>query len=365
MKRRDFLRNTLMLGTSGLLPGTGFAATCGLLNAEPLEPIWNAAKGGRWNIVKEWLTLDPSLIHVRGDAMAIDSASVCPLNVYDGTVYHLAAAQAYDTNLLKYLISKGADIHAKDREGRTALNFAAAVNRKLEILKFIISQGDNLINGSEGSYNVPMSYILSRGDVETLQYFLSIGGDLGTERSSYRVSIESIMYNLNRMDMLEYLLDRVVPVNAKFGRDEMTLLHYAVNFCYRSDIEVVKYLVSRGADVNQKNRDGDTSLHKALSSLSSVLGRERFDDYLAALGERDRSGSRQESKQCREKIYQIVKYLVSQGADINAKNHRGLTPMHDAAGVSKECLEYLVSQGGDIHATTDWGRTLVERKCVR
>jgi ankyrin repeat protein len=51
---------------------------------------------------------------------------------------------------------------------------------------------------------------------------------------------------------------------------------------------------------------------------------------------------------CLSNSFQIVKYLVSNGADVNARNENGETPLHFAAKQSsKEIVQYLVDHGAD------------------
>jgi ankyrin repeat protein len=48
---------------------------------------------------------------------------------------------------------------------------------------------------------------------------------------------------------------------------------------------------------------------------------------------------------------EVMKYLISQVANVNAKNHGGTTSLHSAAfNRSVEILEVLVSQGADVNA---------------
>jgi len=54
----------------------------------------------------------------------------------------------------------------------------------------------------------------------------------------------------------------------------------------------------------------------------------------------------------------IVELLVSQGADINAQDNYGQTPLHYAADKQiVDMVELLVSQGVDINAQDNYGRT--------
>lgn len=55
-----------------------------------------------------------------------------------------------------------------------------------------------------------------------------------------------------------------------------------------------------------------------------------------------------------------MRWLVEQGADINARNKWGLTPLHDIiifAGGRLSTVELLFELGADIHAVTPDGNT--------
>jgi ankyrin repeat protein len=116
-------------------------------------------------------------------------------------------------------------------------------------------------------------------------------------------------------------IDRFV---AKFGDDVKaveaegfyagaTLLHTAAADC---NVAVVKYLVSKGADVNAPDNWGWTPLHRAARDNSNV---------------------------------EVLKYLVSQGADANVKNKGGATPLAMAMTMGKHprTIAYLESIGNN------------------
>ena len=58
-----------------------------------------------------------------------------------------------------------------------------------------------------------------------------------------------------------------------------------------------------------------------------------------------------------------VRYFVSQGADVNAKNDRGWMPLHSAAlsNSNVEVVKYLVSQGADVNARGNADITPLQR----
>ena len=57
-----------------------------------------------------------------------------------------------------------------------------------------------------------------------------------------------------------------------------------------------------------------------------------------------------------------VKFLVEElGADVNARDHNGYTPLHHAASRGdNELIRYLVSKGADVKAVSRSGQTTVD-----
>ena len=89
---------------------------------------------------------------------------------------------------------------------------------------------------------------------------------------------------------------------------------------YVKSLEMAKFLISKGADVNATDESGETPLHKGLKDVS------------------------------------IAKLYLEHGADVNAKNKYGDTPLHKIGGniaVAKLYLEH----GADIEATNGDGRS--------
>jgi hypothetical protein len=100
-----------------------------------------------------------------------------------------------------------------------------------------------------------------------------------------------------------------VDVNTKDEEDGDTALIMA---SYKGHLEIVKYLVEIGADVNAKNDEGDTALMGAI-----------YNDRL-----------------------EIVKYLVEHGADVNAKTENGVTVLMSATyNNNSEMVKFLVEHG--------------------
>src|SRR5207245_9142204 len=57
-----------------------------------------------------------------------------------------------------------------------------------------------------------------------------------------------------------------------------------------------------------------------------------------------------------------VKFLVEElGADVNARDHNGYTPLHHAASRGdNDLIRYLISKGADVKAVSRTGQTTVD-----
>ncbi|GAH12048.1 unnamed protein product, partial [marine sediment metagenome] len=56
----------------------------------------------------------------------------------------------------------------------------------------------------------------------------------------------------------------------------------------------------------------------------------------------------------------VAKLLIAKGADVNAKNRNGWTPLHRAAWQGhKDIVELLIAEGTDVNVKDNKGRSLL------
>ena len=156
-------------------------------------------------------------------------------------------------------------------------------------------------------------------------------------------------------------LDAGTDVNAKNSRN-WPPLHLAVSGGHK---EIVELLIAKGADINARDISNMTPLDEANRLAKHNFGRSKeiadllrkhggkmgadFDIHLAV-----RSGNAE-----------AVKQHLADGVDVNAKNKRGVTPLHYAAEGHREILELLIANGADVHAKSNEGTTPLDRAVSR
>jgi len=147
------------------------------------------------------------------------------------TVLMIASSYYYYDDMVEYSISEGVDVNLKDSEGKTALLWASS--NSLENAKILISSGAK-VNEAANDGMTPF-----------LQSTLGV--------SSGKVPIE----------ICELLRNKGANINASLQRKSAmgwTALHYAV---VNGDLELVKYLIKHGANVNKSTGEGSSPLFLA------------------------------------------------------------------------------------------------------
>ncbi|GFR13600.1 hypothetical protein TNCT_444961 [Trichonephila clavata] len=163
-----------------------------------------------------------------------------------------------------------------------------------------------------------------------------------------------------RQEMVQFLLENGANINAKTEtRGEETPLSLAVNKAcpiYQQGtaedhqkyiekyVEIIKLLIREKADVNASDplgwavgQGGSINLVKLLVENGAVI----LDGHLHAAAN---AGNKD-----------IAEFLIDNGADINAQNAQGSTPLHKVSGI--DTLKLLIERGAKVNIKNGEGFT--------
>ena len=233
-------------------------------------------------------------------------------------------------NISELLLTRGADVNEKDvHSGMTLLHAAPYMGLKDAVELFIVHGAD--VNAKDENGMTPLHAVIvgspvsqshKKGMVEVL---ISKGADVNVTDSQGGTPLWYAKEG-GYKEIVELLRKH----GAKDAAPGASLhLHQAAS---KGDIDEIKSLIARGADINTKDKEGRTPLHTAARS-------------------------------CQKELVQL---MLAKGADVNTKDKRGWRPLDEAVtGGHKEVVELLIEAGADVNVQSEAGYTPLQTACFR
>lgn len=282
---------------------------------------------------------------------------------------HFAVRQGFsDAALL--LLDRGADVNQVTGDNTSPL-LMALINGHFDLAKRMLDRGADPRRASDNGVT-PLYAVLN------VQW---------APKTLYPQPRAYTQQTLSHIDMMKLLLDRGVDVNARLkkkvwylgynfdlsGVDEIGATPFW-RAAYASDVEAMRLLVAHGADPNiptmkpaGRPRTGDAGAREGVTDVSGLpavpTGGFGVPPLHAASGVGYGEGYAANSHRNAPTGWMpAITYLVEEmAADVNAKDHDGNTALHHAAARGdNEVIRYLVSKGADVMAVNRAGETTVD-----
>ena len=196
-------------------------------------------------------------------------------------VLHAIVRRSGQTDIIKYFLSKGVNVNQVNDEGNTVFMNAAAFSRDTATIALLKPLTKN-INQANKTGATALALAVRSNSPEVVQYILNNGGDVNaTDAKGNNLTyylLES--YSPRQAKDFEPKLKTLQSAGLNLAtpqKDGNSIYHLAVA---KNDLQLLKLIQPYASDVNAKNAEGLTALHKAamMSKDDSIL------QYLISIG---------------------------------------------------------------------------------
>jgi ankyrin repeat protein len=240
--------------------------------------------------------------------------------------------------LVKQLLTVGAEINTRDNNGLTPLHVAVQQGNTAMVSKLLAEKADK--NAKNNTQQTPLHLATIQGNVEIIEVLLAIGADKDVKDNSGKTAVHLALQN-SKQALAKQLLGALgVDIHAKDSNGN-TLLHHAV---LNEDLEMVKQLIDLGVDKNAKDKNNNTPLHLAVETSNIEIAKQLIE-LGADKNPQAGLGNTPLHRAVGIHNLKLVRQLIDLGVDRNAKNAVGLAPLHVAVYTNSlamvECLTQL------------------------
>ncbi|CAC5374397.1 unnamed protein product [Mytilus coruscus] len=285
----------------------------------------------------------------------------------DGNTALILATRLGHTDNVDLLVTKGADVNAVDKDRKTALILAIEYGLK-DTVNLLIAKGAN-VNVADKDGKTALMFEASAGHTDTVDLLLTKGAHVnaadkdGKLLSSTGADINAADKNrktalllaaeAEHTDTVDIIINEGADVNAS-DKDGKTALMFAGLYGHTDTADTI---ISKGADVVATDKNGTTAL------LLAADADYAYAEYLLKPLKRDLNTAERSGKIAlmlakSQGHTATVNLLITKGADVNCTNVCGNTALGFAANACHtDTVDLLITKGADVNCADVCGNT--------
>lgn len=242
----------------------------------------------------------------------------------DGNTALHVAAEKNNLPAVRYLLSRGVDVNAKNAVGTTALMMAASYGND-QITELLIAH-KAVINDTDKYGYTAMFYAVEEKSAAVMALLVRAGANPKIKAQfGWTVIMVLAGEKDSHIDIVKLFHSKGVKLNA--SEEQFGLTALAINSMLQGDVSVFKYLVDNGANINRIDKLQRTPLLYAMVNKNHLK----------------------------------IIYLLKRGADPRIGLYKGLTPlMYAAAQGDSRTVKLLVDKGAQPMFRNKHGKTAVD-----
>lgn len=242
---------------------------------------------------------------------------------------------------VKKFLEVGADVNPQNINKQTAL-MVAAKNGNIESVKFLLNANAD-ISAKDIDEMTPLLHAVTSGNVVVTKFIYDNGGKNDFSNEQNAATALSIAAGNSQPEMIRFLLQTGVKANSRLKNNANALTMASM----RNNTEAVKLLLEAGADPNLQGKETVPPL-----TWASNYGYTEIVKLLLAAKAKvntDRYWSPLFSAAQNGHI-ETMTILLKAGANINAQGYEGKTALMDAAERGKvEVVKFLIENDADVN----------------
>ncbi|KAL6631669.1 ankyrin repeat-containing domain protein [Neocallimastix sp. 'constans'] len=262
------------------------------------------------------------------------------ISLYKAKNYNLEEKK----DLMVLFLEKGSDINSCDKNGKSILTYIIEDNLVL-LLKLLIDNNEN--NPMDENMKISMlKCSIKYNNIDAFEYLID-----NFEINRFMNEIINDIVVSERFDLLKILISKNIIKNIKEENNEQILIKAIIS----GNENMIYYLIHNGFNINVID---NIIIEKLINNNKINILKLLIPQYVDINNE-DKNGDTSLIYAIKYQNYEIIKYLMENGADINIVNKKIKIIYPLINDNNYHLLKYLIENNLDINKKDQYGRTLL------